>query len=164
MLCVWKLHVLIVFLLIAFLVEKFRPDFLFEIAIDVFISNIFIKLWKIIHIHKCLTRNRPKYLQWNLALEKLEGFFLLNYAILNFGKCLNYWISNLQRDDIFFLSKLNSKDLLKYFFLLPYGIAGSGISNIPYDVFPKKYFPSRKSRTSYFCFFRISSLRFKLVS
>jgi len=28
-----------------------------------------------------LTHNSSKYLEWNLAYEKLKGFFLLKYAI-----------------------------------------------------------------------------------
>ena len=50
-----------------------------------------------------LTHNSPEYLEWNLALEKFEGFFPLNYAILSFGKCLNYWILGFQRGDIFYI-------------------------------------------------------------
>jgi len=38
---------------------------------------------------------------WNLALEKLEGFFPLNYEILSFEKCLNYYIPGSQRGEIF---------------------------------------------------------------
>jgi len=39
---------------------------------------------------RILTRNSPKYFEWNLAYEKFERFFPLNNAILSFGKCLNY--------------------------------------------------------------------------
>jgi len=38
-----------------------------------------------------------EYLEWNLALEKLEGFFPLKYAISMFGKRLNYSILGFQR-------------------------------------------------------------------
>jgi len=65
-----------------------------------------------------LIHNSPEYLEWNSAYEKLEGFFPLKYAILSFGKCLNYWMSGFQRGDIFFLNCDNTelKDPLKYFF------------------------------------------------
>jgi len=36
-----------------------------------------------------LTYNSPKYLEWNLAGEKLEEFSPLQYKILSFKKCLN---------------------------------------------------------------------------
>jgi len=41
-------------------------------------------------VNLVLTHNSPKYLDVNLALEKFQGFFPLNYAIFSFGKCLNY--------------------------------------------------------------------------
>jgi len=37
-----------------------------------------------------ITRNSPKHLEWNSAQEKFGWFFPSNYAILSFGKCLNY--------------------------------------------------------------------------
>jgi len=37
-----------------------------------------------------LTHNSQKYLEWNLASEKLDGFFPLKYyAISSFEKCFN---------------------------------------------------------------------------
>jgi len=36
-----------------------------------------------------LNHNSPKYLEWNLAEEILEGFFSIKYAIFSFGKCPN---------------------------------------------------------------------------
>jgi len=47
-----------------------------------------------------LTHNSPKYLEWNLAYEKLKRFFLLRHAISSFGIGLNYPISGFQRDNI----------------------------------------------------------------
>jgi len=37
-------------------------------------------------LYRKLTQNSPKYLEWNLAEEKLEGFFPLKYKILSFWK------------------------------------------------------------------------------
>jgi len=48
-----------------------------------------------------LTHNTPMYFERNLTKEKFEGFSPLNYAILSFGKGLNYEISGFQRGDIF---------------------------------------------------------------
>jgi len=58
-----------------------------------------------------LTHNSPK-LEWNLATEKFEGFFLLSYAIFSFGKCLNYLISGFQMGDIFTLWQYWTKKIL----------------------------------------------------
>jgi len=44
-----------------------------------------------------LIHNSPKYLEWNLVLEKSKWFFPLRYAILSFWKCLNNEISGFQR-------------------------------------------------------------------
>jgi len=35
------------------------------------------------------THDSPRYLEGNLASEKLKGFFSLNYEILSLEKCLN---------------------------------------------------------------------------
>jgi len=37
-----------------------------------------------------LTHDSPKYLEGNLGLEEIRRIFPINYAILSFGKCLNY--------------------------------------------------------------------------
>jgi len=50
--------------------------------------------------NRYLTHNSPKYLEWNLAFRKFEGFFPLNYAVLSFERCLNYSNSGFQRSDI----------------------------------------------------------------
>jgi len=68
------------------------------------------------------TLNSPKYLDWNLAEEKFEEFFPLNYAIWSLGKCLNYWILVFQRGNIFFnCDNTELKRSSKINFLFPNG-------------------------------------------
>jgi len=70
------------------------------------------------HANTTLTQNIPKYLEWNLAQEKSEGFFPLKYAISSFRKCPNYFFFlGFQWGVIFWIVIiLNWKDPRKYFF------------------------------------------------
>jgi len=52
------------------------------------IENSFDVMMKTI-VH-ALTYNSPKYLEWNFAWGKFEGFFPLKYEILSFEKCFSY--------------------------------------------------------------------------
>jgi len=49
-----------------------------------------------------LNPQHPKLFGVKFSLRAIKRIFPLNYAILSFGKCLNYYISGLQRGDIFF--------------------------------------------------------------
>jgi len=67
--------------------------------ISVYLDDVLVT--RSVLVRMMLIHKSPKYLERNLAQEKFEGFFPLNYAILSFGKFLNYSSSGFQRGDIF---------------------------------------------------------------
>jgi len=77
--------------------EKNNNSLQFNFSSKLFNTTLFTLTARLISIN-------PKELKvfgLKFRLREIKRIFPLKYAILSFGKCLNYWISGFQRDDIF---------------------------------------------------------------